>query len=40
MKNYHSYNYIKQYTDRPSGGSSIIINNNILHREITVNTNM
>ena len=40
MKNYYSYNYIKQYTDRPCGGSSIIINNNIPHNEITLNTNM
>ena len=39
MKNYYSYNYIKQYTDRPCGGSSIIINN-IPHSEITLNTNM
>ena len=34
------YNYIKQNTDRPCGGSSIIINNNIPHSEITLNTNM
>ena len=40
MKNYYSYNYIKQHTDRPCGGSSIIINNNIPHSEITLNTNM
>ena len=40
MKNYYSYNYIKQYTDRPCGGSSILINNNIPHSEITLNTNM
>ena len=40
MKNYYSYNYIKQYTDRPCGRSSIIINNNIPHSEITLNTNM
>ena len=42
MKNYHSYNYIKQYTDRPCCGSSIIINNNnnIPDNEITLNTNM
>ena len=40
MKNYYSYNYIKQYTDRPCGGSSIIIYNNIPHSEITLNTNM
>ena len=40
MKNYYSYNYIKQHTDRPSGGSSIIVNNNITHGEITLNTNM
>ena len=40
MKNYYLYNYIKQYTDRPCGGSSIIINNNIPHSEITLNTNM
>ena len=33
---YYSYNYIKYYTDRPCGGSSIIINNS----EITLNTNM
>ena len=43
MKNYYSYNYMKQYTDRPCGGSSII-NNNMqavdisatLHKTITV----
>ena len=40
IKNYYSYNYIKQYTDRPSGRSSIIINNNIPHCEITQITNM
>ena len=40
MKNYYSYNYIKQYTNRPCGRSSIIINNNIPHSEITLNTNM
>ena len=40
MKNYYSYNYIKQYTDRPCGRSSIIINNNIPHSKITLNTNM
>ena len=40
MKNYYSYNYIKQYSDRPCGGSSIIINNNIPHSEITLNTNI
>ena len=40
IKNYYSYNYIKQYTDRPCDGSSIIINNNIPHREVTLNTNM
>ena len=40
MKNYYLYNYIKQYTDRPCGRSSIIINNNIPHSEITLNTNM
>ena len=40
MKNYYSYNYIKQYTDRPCGRSSIIINKNIPHSEITLNTNM
>ena len=40
MKNYYSYNNIKQYTDRPCGGSSIIINDNIPHSEITLNTNM
>ena len=40
MKNYYSYNYIKQHTDRPCGGSSIIINYNIPHSEITLNTNM
>ena len=40
MKNYYSYNYIKQHTDRPCGGSSIIINNNIPHSEIILNTNM
>ena len=41
MKNYYSYNYIKQHTDRPCGGSSITINNNnISHSEITLNTNM
>ena len=40
IKNYYSYNYIKQYTERPCGGSSIIINNNIPHSEITLNTNM
>ena len=40
MKNYYSYNYIKQYTDRPGGGSSIIINNNIPYSEITLYTNM
>ena len=39
MKNYYSYNYIKQYTDRFYGGLSIIINN-IPHSEITLNTNM
>ena len=40
MKNYYSYNYIKQYTDRPCGRSPIIINKNIPHSEITLNTNM
>ena len=40
MKNYYLYTYIKQHTDRPCGGSSIIINNNIPHSEITLNTNM
>ena len=40
MKNYYSYNYVKQYTDRPCGGSSIIINNDINRSEITLNTNM
>ena len=35
MKNYYSYNYTKQYTDRPCGGSSIIINNNIPQRNCT-----
>ena len=40
MKNYYSYNYIKQYTDRPCDRSSIIINKNIPHSEITLNTNM
>ena len=40
IKNYYSYNYIKQYTDRPCGRSSIIINKNIPHSEITRNTNM
>ena len=40
MKNYYSCNDIKQYTDRPCGRSSIIINNNIPHSEITLNTNM
>ena len=40
MKNYYSYNYIKQYTDRPCSGSSIIINNDIPHSEITQNTNV
>ena len=39
MKNYYSYNYIRQYTDRPCGGLSIIINN-IPHSEITLNTNI
>ena len=39
MKNYYLYNYIKQYTDRPCGRSSIIINN-IPHSKITLNTNM
>ena len=39
MKNYYSYNLIKQYTDRPCGRSFIIINN-IPHSEITLNTNM
>ena len=40
MKNYYSYNLIKQYTDRPCGRSSIITNKNIPHSEITLNTNM
>ena len=40
MKNYYSYNYIKQHTDRPCGRSSIIVNNNIPHSEIILNTNM
>ena len=40
IKNYYLYNYIKQHTDRSCGGSSIIINNNIPHSEITLNTNM
>ena len=40
MKNYDSYNHIKQYTDRPCGGSSIIIHNKITHSEITQNTKM
>ena len=40
IKNYYSYNYIKQYTDRPHGRSSIIINNNIPHSELTLNTNI
>ena len=40
IKNYYLYNYIKQYTDKPCGGSSVIINNNIPHSEITLNTNM
>ena len=40
MKNYYSYNYIKQYTDRPCGRPSIISNKNIPHSEITLNTNM
>ena len=39
IKNYNSYNYIKQYTNRPCGGSSIIIYNNIPYSEITLNTN-
>ena len=39
MKNYYLYNYIKQYTDRPCSGSSIIIDNNIPHSEITLNAN-
>ena len=40
MKNYYSYHYIKQHTDRPCGGSSIIVSNIISHSEITLNTNM
>ena len=36
----YSYNYIKQYTDRSCGRSSIIINKNIPHSKITLNTNM
>ena len=40
IKNYYSYNYIKQYTDKPCGRSSIIINKNIPHSEITLNKNM
>ena len=40
MKNYYSYNYIKQYTNRPCGRSSIIIYKNIPHCKITLNTNM
>ena len=40
IKNHYSYNYMKQHTDRPCGGSSVIINNNIPHSKITLNTNM
>ena len=40
IKNHYSYNYIKQHTNRLCGRSSIIINNNIPHSEITLNTNM
>ena len=38
---YHiSHNYIKYPTDRPCGGSSVIINKNIPHSEIKLNTNL
>ena len=40
IKNHYSYNYNKQHTDRPCGGSSIIIYNNIPHSKITQSTNM
>ena len=36
----HSYNSIKQYTNRPCGRSSIIINNNIHHSEIMLYSHM
>ena len=39
IKNHYSYNYVKQYTDRPCSRSSIIINN-IPRSEIRLNTNM
>ena len=40
IKNYHSCNNIKQLNDKPCGGSSVIINNNIRYSEIILNTNM
>ena len=38
IKNHISYNYIKHPTDRPCDSSLIIINNNIPHSEIKLNT--
>ena len=39
IKYYYLYNYIKQYTERHCGRSSININNNIPNNEITLNIN-
>ena len=40
IKNHNSYNYVKHPADRPCGGSLVIINNNIPHGEIKLNTNL
>ena len=40
IKNHVSYNYMKYPTDRPCDGSTVIINQDIPHCEIKLNTNL
>ena len=40
FKNYSMYNFIYNNQDKASGGTSIIINNNCPHRQITLDTTL
>ena len=40
IKNHVSYNYIKHPANKPCGSSSVIMNNNIPHSKIKLNTNL
>ena len=40
LKNYSIYNYIFENADKASGGASVVVNNNVLHSQIQLDTEL